>query len=86
MHSFAHFVGTISTSIGLNSISSHSGSCNVVQHSYVGSWIVGPGALDDVTSDLTQVHNLKPLSHPVKVTLPDGYLKTILQTGQLHLF
>jgi len=56
-----------------------------VQHSYSNSWIVDTGASDHMTSDLNQLHNLQPLPKPVKITLPDGSLKTVTQIGQIHL-
>ena len=48
MHSFAHLAGNISSSISF-----HFDKCCDMQNSYVGSWIVGTGASNHMTSDLT---------------------------------
>jgi len=79
LHSYAH-------SAGKQSDPSHSNICCAVSHSYGGSWIIDTGASDHMTSDLTQLRNLKPLPKHIHITLPDGSLKTVTQASQIHLF
>ena len=82
--SFAHFAGNFFGSF--NSISSHSNPCYAVQNNYSDSWIADTGASDHMASDLTQLSNLQPLSHPIIITLPDGSLKIVTKFGQIQLF
>jgi len=48
---------------------------------YADSWIVDTGALEHITSDLTQLSNLKSLPQPITITLPDGSFKLVAQIG-----
>jgi len=70
LESYAYFVSNFS--ISFNYVSSHSDSWYAMQYNYAGSCIVDPSASDHMTSDLTQLYNLKPLCQPIKIILLDG--------------
>jgi len=78
---YAHFACIAPSTF--DSISSQTGVCCAV-HNANGSWIVDTGASDHMTSNYALLSNCKPLHTPVSVTLPDGTLKLVAQTGQVH--
>jgi len=50
-----------------------------------GTWILDSGASDHMSFDLKALYDLRPLEHPVSVTLPNGYKVLVTQYGKLAL-
>ncbi|KAK9747936.1 hypothetical protein RND81_02G024900 [Saponaria officinalis] len=48
-------------------------------------WIIDSGASDHMTHDFTQFISTRPLSRPLKVTLPDGMVKDVNVVGDVVL-
>ncbi|XP_074318139.1 uncharacterized protein LOC141654929 [Silene latifolia] len=48
-------------------------------------WVIDTGASDHMTSDISLLHNIVVLSHPLFVALPDGTLKPVHKTGTVYL-
>ncbi|XP_056685665.1 uncharacterized protein [Spinacia oleracea] len=73
--SFASYAGIIS----------HSFNCAVTKLHDACLWIVDPGACDHMTYDETILTNIRTLSNPIKVGLPDGSQLTIDTIGDTSL-
>ncbi|XP_074306150.1 uncharacterized protein LOC141641385 [Silene latifolia] len=48
-------------------------------------WVIDTGASDHITLDISLMHNVVVLSHPLSVALPDGTLKPVYKTGTVYL-
>ena len=48
-------------------------------------WIVDSGASDHVTYDVSLLHNIKKLSMPSFITMPNGKQASITHSGSMHL-
>ncbi|KAK9733973.1 hypothetical protein RND81_04G104900 [Saponaria officinalis] len=66
-------------------ISLASSAASTFRDSSAHDWIIDSGASDHMTFDFGDFYAFRPLTKPIVVSLPDGKIKYVQYTGEVHL-